>query len=162
MSENTKLHPFISFLEDHSEDRAMLAALRRGLGKKPGEVSGMFPYVVPFVPERSIYVEENLYLVASLYALHPLSVKSGNMGAHLRNLANNLGDDSATTRRFVQLLNQNHAALDTPLRQHITLLKGQDVGINWHQFLYDLNYWSHEDRFVQKQWAKQYWRSTKK
>jgi CRISPR system Cascade subunit CasB len=161
MSEDTKQHPFISYLEKHADDRAMLAELRRGLGRKPGEAPGMFPYIVPFVHPANTREEANLYMIASLYALHPLSIQAGNMGAHLRTLADKLGDAAATTRRFVQLLNQSRAALDTPLRQHVSLLKSQDVSINWHQLLYDLNYWSHDERFVQKRWAERYWRSSK-
>jgi len=160
MSDETKHHPFIAFLQQRADDRAMLAELRRGLGRKPGEAPGMFPYVVPFV--HDLYDEANLYLIASLFALHPVSGQTGNMGGHLRGLATTLGDDTATTRRFVQLLNQHRAALDTPLRQHVSLLKAHEVGIYWQQLLYDLRYWDHENRFVQKQWADAYWRSPAK
>lgn len=159
MSENIKQYAFISYLEERADDRAMLAELRRGLGRKAGEAVGMFPYVVPFVSLSKRDEEANLYLIASLFGLHPSSAKTGDMGTHLRTLANNLGDDSATTRRFVQLLNQSRPALDVPLRQHISLLKSQDIGINWHQLVFDLNYWSHDERFVQKHWAQNYWRS---
>jgi CRISPR system Cascade subunit CasB len=160
MSDETRLHPFITFLQQRTDDRAMLAELRRGLGRKPGEAPGMFPYVVPFVHHRD--EEANLYLIASLFALHPASAQTGNLGSRLRRLANTLGDDTATTRRFVQLLNQHREALDTPLRQHISILKAHDIGVNWHQLLYDLGYWSHEDHFVQKRWADAYWRQKPK
>lgn len=160
MSDETRQHPFIEFLEKRTDDRAMLAELRRGLGRKPGETPGMFPFVVPFVHHPRD--EANLYLIASLFALHPVSVRTGNMGEHLRTLATAIGDDAATTRRFVQLLNQHRLSLDVPLRQHISLLKSHDVGINWHQLLLDLISWDHEERFVQKKWASAYWRSPDK
>lgn len=158
MQEERK-HPFVSYLEQHAEDRAMLAELRRGLGKMPGEASGMFPYVVPFVHNR--FEEANLYLVASLFALHPVSTHEGNMGAHLHRYSEAVGDDAATTRRFVQLLNLRWDALDSPLRQHISMLKSKDIPVNWHQLLFDLNNWNHEARFVQKRWASAFWRSPK-
>ena len=157
MSEITKQHPFISYLQSHVDDRAMLAELRRGLGRKPGEAPGMFPYVVPFIHEQ--HDEADLYLIASLFALHPSSTSNGNMGDHLNALIKTLGDDAATTRRFVQLLNRSRSALDMPLRQHISILKGKDVSINWHQLLYDLRNWGHPARYVQKRWASAYWRS---
>jgi CRISPR system Cascade subunit CasB len=154
MSEE-KQYAFIEYLEKHKDDRAMLADLRRGLGRKAGETPSMFPYVVSFVNEW--YEEENIYLVASLFALHPVSAKTGNMGNHLKTLTKALGDDSSTTRRFTQLLNQHRESLDAPLRQHITILKSKDIAINWHQLFRALNYWDDDDRFIQKQWAKSYW-----
>jgi CRISPR system Cascade subunit CasB len=156
--ENQK-HPFVVYLEEHAEDRAMLAELRRGLGRLPGEAPSMFPYVVPFVHQR--YEEHNLYLLASLFALHPRSAEEGNMGSHLQRYIEEVGDDAATTRRFVQLLNLRRDALDSPLRQHISMLKSKDIPVNWHQLLFDLNSWGHEARFVQKNWARAFWRSPK-
>jgi CRISPR system Cascade subunit CasB len=150
-----KKHPLITFLEQHTDDRAMLAELRRGLGRTPGEAASMFPYVMPFIGNR--YEEDNLFLVASLFALHPVSSKSGNLGQHLHSYVQVVGDAAATTRRFVQLLNLRRETLDTPLRQHISLLKAQEIPVNWHQLIRDLGYWSHEDRFVQKEWASAYW-----
>ena len=115
----------------------------------------MFPYLVPFVHRQ--YEEDNLYLIASLFALHPLSTDSGNMGSHLHTYVQAVGDASATERRFVQLLNLHREALVSPLRQHISILKAKDLPVNWHQLLYDLNYWDHSTRFVQKQWAREFW-----
>jgi len=155
---NDREHPLISYLQSRAEDRAMLAALRRGLGKAPGEVPVMFPYVVPFIGQ---YNEANLYRVASLFGLHPQSTDKGNMGAHLYQYALAVGDDAATTRRFTQLLRLNLDSFDSPLRQHVAMLKSKDIPINWHQLLFDLNYWDHPERFVQRNWAAQYWPPTK-
>lgn len=159
MSEETKLHPFISYLQKNVDNRSMLAELRRGLGRRPGETPGMFPYIVPFLHDEHRSEEANLYLIASLFALHPASVSTGNMGDHLRALAHAAGDDTATTRRFVQLLNQSKDNLETPLRQHISMLKAKDIGVNWHQLLRDLRQWGHQSHFVQKNWASSYWRT---
>jgi CRISPR system Cascade subunit CasB len=158
MFEN-KQNPLIVFLEAHAEDRAMLAALRRGLGQPPGGAPDMFPYVVPFVGQWN---EAELYLVASLFGLHPLSTTTGNMGAHIKDFSRakkfgRVDDDEATTKRFVQLLRYSRDAIDTPLRQQINLLKAQSVPVNWHQLLYDMQYWGHEDRFVQRNWASAFW-----
>jgi CRISPR type I-E-associated protein CasB/Cse2 len=159
MSE-TRQSKFVEFLEKHAEDRAMLAALRRGLGRKVGETAEMFPYVVPFIYDR--YQEASVYLVGSLFALHPRSAHNGNMGNHLKAYSQAKGfkktsEDDATTRRFVQLLRFSQEAIDTPLRQQINLLKSADVAVNWHQLFYDLSRWEHEDRFVQRNWASEFW-----
>lgn len=157
MSEEPRQHPLVSFLELHSDDRAMLAELRRGLGRNPGEAAGMFPYVLPYVSNPR--QEGDLFLIASLFALHPLSAKSGNLGDHLRAYAQEVGDDTSTTRRLIQLLSLRRPALDSPLRQHISMLKAKDIAVNWHQLIFDVQYWSHDDHFVQKKWASAYWRS---
>src|SRR5688572_29901113 len=53
------------------EDRATLAALRRGLGKDPGEVPEMHPFVLRWMPESvERWREDHWYLVASLFAVH--------------------------------------------------------------------------------------------
>jgi CRISPR system Cascade subunit CasB len=155
----TQRHPFVEHLETLTKDRAALAELRRGLGRAPGEAAGMFPYVIPFVSSR--YEEPDLYLIASLFALHPSSSQSGNMGDHLYAYAKAVGDDAATTRRFVQLMRQSRAALDTPLRQHISLLKSKEIAVNWHQLMLDISGWEHEDRRVQRRWARAYWKPTR-
>ncbi len=158
-STETQQHPFISYLQGRAEDRAMLAALRRGLGAEPGdpETVGMFQYVVPWINEW--YDEADIYMVASLFALHPSSAASGNMGDHLRRLAGQLGDDNATERRFVQLLRMRRDTLEPRLRQQVSILKSKDIPINWHQLIRDVNYWDHPNRFVQRRWASAYWRA---
>lgn len=160
MNSGTREHPLITYLEEHVDDRAMLAELRRGLGRVPGEVAGMYPYIIPFSYDEQ--QDGDLFLIASLFALHPVSSKTGNMGDHLRTYSESVGDDAATTRRFVQLLNLRRPSLDNPLRQHIAILKGKDIPVNWHQLLNDLRYWKHENRVVQKRWASTYWRSSNK
>ena len=150
----TKAHPFISYLQQRADDRAMLAALRRGLGVAPGEAPDMFPYVVPFVKDWN---EDDIYLIAALFALHPASGGSGNMGDHMRAHARGAGDDEATERRFVQLLRMRRDTLEPRLRQQISILKSKDISVNWHQLIRDLGYWEHPERFVQRRWAGAFW-----
>lgn len=153
-SAETKEEPFIIHLESKAEDRAALAALRRGLGQKPGEAPGMFPYVVHFAQDWN---EADIYMIASLFALHPSSTKFGNMGHHLRALAREIGDDASTERRFVQLLRMRRDALEPRLRQHISILKSKDIPVHWHQLFRDLRNWDHPKRFVQRRWAGAFW-----
>lgn len=145
--------PLITFLEDHKEDRAMLAALRRGLGKKAGEVPAMFPYLVPFT-------NRDKYMLAALFALHPISTESGNMGTHLRTLiqASEGANEDATSRRFVQLLRMGRNNLEPRLRQHINILKSNDIAINWHQLSSDVRYWDSPNNLIQRRWAEAFWK----
>ncbi len=152
----TKEDPFVTYLQARAEDRAMLAALRRGLGAQPGEEPAMFPYVVPFVHDWN---EADIYMIASLFALHPSSISSGNIGDHLRRLAADEGSAEATERRFVQLLRMRRETLEPRLRQQISILKAKDIAINWHQLMADLRNWDHPKRFVQRHWADAFWRA---
>ncbi len=151
-------HDFIKRLERYRDEgnRAVLAALRRGLGAAPGEVPDMFPYVVPFVQRWN---EDDIYMIASLFALHPSSISSGNIGDHLRRLLDDEASAEATERRFVQLLRARRDTLEPRLRQQVSILKSNDIAVNWHQLIADLRNWNHPDRFVQRRWAGAFWRA---
>lgn len=156
----TKEQPFIAYLLRNAENRAMLAALRRGLGAEPGdpETAAMLPHVVPFVQDWN---ERDIYTIASLFALHPASTSSGNLGDHLRRLAADEGNADATERRFAQLLRMRRETLEPRLRQQINILKSKDTPVNWHQLFADLRYWDHPKHFVQRAWARSFWRAAK-
>lgn len=154
----TQEHPFISYLENRASDRATMAALRRGLGAQPGdpETAGMFPFVVPFVRDWN---EKDIYMIAALFALHPSSTRVGNMGDHMRRLDLTQEND-ATERRFVQLLRMRRDTLEPRLRQQISILKSNDIAVNWHQLIHDVGYWNHPNHFVQRRWARSFWGHT--
>ena len=158
-------YPFVNYLQSKAEDRAVLAALRRGLGQPPGTVPDMFPYVVRFLADDvNRWTEQCYYLIAALYALHPQSAPAGNLGAHFaRTLDPNADRNDAIERRFTALLTAHPDDLHFYLRQAISFLKSKDVSINWHQLLHDLLKWENPKRrpVVQKQWAAQFWRSGK-
>ncbi len=153
-SENQK-HPFITYLLRNAENRAMLAALRRGLGAEPGdpETAGMMPYVVPFVKGWN---ERDIYMIGALFALHPASRSTENLGHHVRALDPTLEND-ATERRFVQLLRMRRETLEPRLRQQVSILESKDIPVNWHQLMRDLGNWDHPKRFVQRSWARSFW-----
>lgn len=159
-------HQFITHLETLAEDRAALAALRRGLGQPPGTVPDMYPYVVRFLPKNAYpnsWLEQSYYLVAALYALYPEGTAEGNLGSHFAQTLDPDPDrNSATERRFTALLTAHPDDLHFYLRQAISFLKANDKcsGINWHQLMWDVRDWGFPDRQnrVQKQWAAQFWR----
>src|SRR3989442_7337478 len=63
---------FVAYLTRlvEDEDRAALAALRRSLGKAPGEAAEAHRYVLPFTGNASQWDEDAYYLVGALFALH--------------------------------------------------------------------------------------------
>src|SRR2546421_8742005 len=78
-----------------TEDRAALAALRRGLGKRAGEASEMHRYVLPYLRGVPEWQEESYYLVAAFFGLYPSrnwrraegDDQRTNLGASLHQLA---------------------------------------------------------------------------
>ena len=159
MSGEREPHTFVQYLLTLAENRAALAALRRGLGRPPGTVPEMFPYVVPHLPARSHPNEEAAYYtLAALFALHPCHTEQGNMGAHLTQAANP-GNREAVERRFVALLSAHPDDLPESLRQTVSFLKAQEVPINWDALFYALRYWDHPeygDR-IRRAWARAFW-----
>lgn len=164
MAENIRQHPFIEYLRSLKDNRGALAALRRGLGQTPGAVPEMFPYVVPWLPAKcSARMEAIYYLIASLYALHPLYAAEGNFGTHLRSTVKDENSGIATERRFVALLNSHPDDLAEHLRHNISYLKSKDQPVCWSQLFDDLLHWDHPEHYVQRNWANTFWtRGTQK
>jgi len=143
-------HRFIKRLEAYrdKEDRAVLAALRRG--HKPE----MFRYVIEYQTKRN---KDSIYMIAALFALHPASAKSGNMGDHMLALDPQREND-ATERRFAQLLRMHRETIGRPLRQCISILKSNEIPVNWNRLFWDMQNWNEQDYQVQEQWARAFWR----
>ena len=150
--------PFVRFLEGLREDRAALAALRRGLGQPPGTVADMYRYVVPWLPEEvKPWREATYYQIAALFAYHPAVGGAGNMGDHFVRAQDPQGDRTAIERRFTALLAAHRDDLDAYLRQAISFLRSKEVPVNWHRLFYDLQRWGYDGRPVQQDWARAFW-----
>lgn len=159
---------FASYLERvaEREDRAALAHLRRGLGKPPGTAPEMFPIIVPWTHGMREWDADMYYLVGALFGSHPMNTDEGNFGdtcrvVHARRRADRgaSAEDEVDSleRRFVALLNAHPDDLQWHLRHAVDLAEGEEVPVNWAALLYDLSYWTHPDRFVQRRWANSYW-----
>ena len=142
-------------------DRAQLAKLRRGLGKKPGEQGAIErdAWVVQRLIEPSRAEFERCCLLASLFAVHTSNTNEGSLGRSFRQLIKNPEESESIERRLVALLDSNSDDLPGRLRHAVSLLASQDIPVNWDQLLHDLKHWNHLDRFVQKQWTKDFWGS---
>jgi len=137
------------------QDRAALAALRRGLGKAPGEAPEMFPLVVPWIPAGFRPAdEEAVYLVASLVGFHPARITGLNLAAswHRASL-----ESASSEAQFVAVLNADREDLAPHLRRMIGILRAHGVPWDWAQLIRDLRRWEHPRRVVQRRWASAYW-----
>lgn len=162
---------FVSFLLKlkQQDDRGALAALRRGLGCAPGEAAEMHRYVVPFLQPDRDGDDWRFYLVASLFATHPETWAgesqgrwTSNLGASFRRLSQLRGGTPGTQapaveRRFTALLGARQEDLPDHLRHAISLLKAEGVPVDYAQILEDLRWWDHEERRVQRRWARAFW-----
>lgn len=150
-------------------NRAALAALRRGLGKQPGEAPEMFPVLLPLLPEAGLsrWDERVAYLVASLFARYPDAPPwpessserwQRNLGASLRQLAAQT-DSEGPERRFVALLNSDEDDLPHHLRGIVSLLESAKlpVPMDWVRLIWDLRGWNTPERTIQKDWAGAFW-----
>lgn len=144
-----------------SDDRGALAVLRRGLSSPPAQDIAMYPYIARFVSEetRDGRGEKVAYLIAALFAYHQLNTSEGNFGDHMRSLIKEEKDQKSTERRFVQLLSVDFEDLPDYLRQPVSMLKSQEISINWEQLYKDLRQWDRPDKCVQKRWANSFWRA---
>ncbi len=166
-NDKSRAEKFTEFLEGlyERDERGALAALRRGLGRAPGEASEMHRYIVPRVQGLKEWQENSYYIVAALFALHPGRSwrASGdarhdtNLGASLGVLAKENKESSSVERRFVALLNCRREELPDHLRNIVSLLKSKEIPVNWAQLIMDINFWNSESRRVQRDWARAFW-----
>ncbi len=146
---------FIRHLERlrDQEDRRALAILRRGANRQPGAALDMFSLVIPWVPENR-HAEDSAFLVAALFALHPAPKGQGTLGSVFAKISE---ESDSIELRVNALLNCHRDDLPYHLRQAVSLLRSKDVPVNWRQLLRDVLGWEHDDRYVQRAWARDFW-----
>ena len=169
---------FIVYLEQlrDRDDRAALAACRRGLGNAPGTALCMAPFVEPWVRGLRKWERCCYYLVAALFASHPGRRLIHDGAPQRKNSRRNLGHvfagvvDAYTSegvqsesarkrleRRFTALLNAHSEDLPRRLRHAISLAKSQHVPVDYLTLLRDLRFWESESHWVQQRWAAAFW-----
>ena len=152
-----KSERFIKDLQNHAEDRGLLAALRRGVGKVPGSEPNMYPYMMKWVAnEKDEWREATYFMIAALFAFHPQSTnKNENLGHHYAQA----GENEANERRFITLLNAPPDILYRYLNHAIRFLKTKEILINWQQLFWDISNWEDPDTRleIQRKWGKGYW-----
>jgi len=157
-------YPFIKYLEKFAEkkNRGALAALRRGLQYDLGKCIGMFPYVVPWLSNvRSKWERDMYYLIASLFAYHPISTGIGNLGDIFRVLYLKRQKNPSFEKRFITLLKSNPEDVPFHIRQAISLAKSENIPINWYELFFDLLRWNNPNYPPYEKWAQSFWRDKK-
>ena len=75
-------------------------------------------------------------------------------------------DSSSISKRMIAILNSRFDLIENyrpgggdlayRLRQCVRLAANHETGVDWYQLIYDLSYWTHEDKFIQKKWAQEF------
>ncbi len=143
-----------------------LAILKRASGLTLAESRGALGIFYRYLPpqlSRSIN-EEIYFLIATLYGLNDFQF-TGSFGKTMREVFYKSGSDSIQ-KRFIALLDSRFDLIDTYLpgggevayriRQCIRLASSNNIGVDWLQLLKDLVYWTHEEKFIQKKWAQDF------
>lgn len=141
------------------DDRAALAALRRSLDEETASFARAAPYVAPALPlDLEPSNERIAYLVAGLFALQP-STSSRTLARALRSVMERR-EAASIEGRFVALLGASIEDLGPHLRHAVTLIRTEELSIDWLQLIEDLRFWTHGAGFVQRRWASDFWAST--
>ena len=147
------------------DDRGALAVLRSAADPTSPQYSIACRYLTPWFNNQ--WDEPRIRLLAELAARwHRGRVwttsTDPNMGSHVRDLADSKNEDirqgGSATRRFERLITSHLDDLPVHLRSICSLLRANDIPINWSRLSKDLRDWDHPTRFVQNNWSRQYFR----
>lgn len=136
---------FVSHIEkliqgEEGFNRAARAALRGGVGKRPGEAPRMLPYIVRFLPDnldRGAEVEI-YFLAASLMASHAMPGGEGDLGLSLRKAVAAKHLEDGVARRLAAALDAHPEDLPRHLVGLVGLCESARVPINWRRFVRDV------------------------
>lgn len=157
--------------EDHDKRhdvsaRGKLANLRYGMRDRlhaDYPVGRVFPALAPGGLTDDSDRNEWRTLIAALFG-HAHDVveesKGVSLGSALRTLYEIRQNDSLE-RRFMAALNSDGEHLPGHLRQSISLLKAESVGLDWGMLLGDVCAWNIAGKPIQKKWTRDYYRSRK-
>ncbi|MGI6085013.1 MAG: type I-E CRISPR-associated protein Cse2/CasB [Acetivibrionales bacterium] len=170
-------------LKEGPWSRAMLAKLRRGIGKQPGELPELFEILFPDMPEelygdgeQPSYAVWAIYTALTLFALHqqgknyPMcdtgkaeNKSTGNsLGVAVGCLVNRDRErKDAVKRRFDAVTTANEfTELSHHARGLIQLLRAEDITLDYPCFATDL-YWYQFDEIrnrIRLRWGEDYYR----
>jgi CRISPR system Cascade subunit CasB len=137
-------------------NRAVLAHLRRGLVGPPDYTLGRVGWL--FRRVRDEYLTHAV-VAAGLFAWvkgdcrHRPEINFGTaFGTGLTQEGKQRRE-----RRFIDLLDTDARELPYKLRQAITLIPHESVGLDWVLLIRHLRHWADHERWVQKKWARGFW-----
>lgn len=181
MVETYMAYRLSSLARDPNEGRvkALLANLRRGIGKKPGDMPELWGLLFADIPEELLSKtgeptreEWSLYTALTLYALHQQSKKireknmhcrkdEGRLGRAVGRLVSNDDDRERVARRFnafATASDMQEAAYH--LRGLVQLLRAQDIPLDYVRLAGELYRFQNPDEApgVRLAWGQDFYR----
>ena len=145
-------------------DAGAIATLRHSLAFEPGAYPKAFPHVERFVgAERSTNDSWRLalYAVGGLFARHPMQQEQSfaiAFGELMRKR-----ESQSIEGRFIALLGADAENILDYLRQAVSLLASEGIGLDYARLLNDLSIWMNPnadlDR-LRQHWARDFYRAT--
>jgi CRISPR system Cascade subunit CasB len=142
---------------DKEQNREAIAHLRGYVRGTTDDAIRAAKYVAPFLGENAYPSDHWFYVVGGLFAFHPAHTEERvSLGKALGRLR---GESGSMDQRVLALLATSADALDKPLFQSISLLRANGIPLNFFRLLNDLGRWGSDNNQVQKNWARDYFRS---
>lgn len=165
---------FIAHLQElRQRDTGALATLRHSLAFAPGSHPRAFAHVERFV--GADWHEHDArrvarYAVAALYARHPLHANqslAAAFGELMRRRSKPREPNLSIENRFIALLGADAENIYDYLRQAVSLLASDDIGLDYARLLDDLSIWmnpyrSDECDRLRQRWARDFYRALDK
>ncbi len=161
-----------------SEARAALANLRRGVGRRPGELPQLYGELLQDMPQemyssgsKPSYAEWAVYMALTLYAMHQQGkdVKTDNMNREnvsLGNAASELVTDIDDTERiwkrlYVVASSDDMQEMSYHIRSLIKLLRDKDIPLDYPQLAKDLYLYQLSDESAEQirlKWGQDFYK----
>ena len=155
VKEYTKRKLFYLANASEGKNRALLAEIRKGIGKSPGEDPKLWGILFEGMPddmmsqnEESTYAEWAVYISITLYALHQqgkeiktenMNVEKVGIGQAVAKLITNEDERERIERRFGALATADGMpAVSYYLRGIVQMLRGNGIGLDYALLAYDL------------------------
>lgn len=164
MSEHAQ--SFMTYLSRlREQDRGAIAELRRSLSFAPGIYPPAYPYIERFAGTERHAADAfrlALYLTAGLFALHP-ETSPRSLASSLGELMRNRNSESIE-KRFIALLGADPENVPNYLRQVVSLLAADDLGLDYAALFDDLSRWLNPHAVeardkIRQRWARDFYRA---
>ena len=164
---------FLKGIEEQGAGKGMLAELRRGLGKSPGEMPELWGLIFDVMPEellgmnRMSYAEWTVYTVLTLYALHcqgadyEVNTQGQKLGVAAAKLVESEDDIQRVTNRFhLVVTSTTLEELSYHMRGMIQLLKAKNIALDYASLSKDLYLFNISDAAdtVKLNWGRDFYR----
>lgn len=159
---------FVEYLHNllKEENRRALAVLRRAITNEGIDFSA-YTIIGSRLPNLKPSDNYNSYLLtACLFAHHQIPANNGrSLGYSAQLLERKLREkrkdltqrNESLDHRFSNILNAHNEDLGIYLRHFFSLLKANEIPVDYTKLLQDLRVWHYDSKQAQMKWARDYW-----